>query len=103
MPSSGERRPVVTTGTMQTKEGRTMYRMRGERAELVDMSAEELPAYWLFGAVQRPQYDPLPDESVALYPHEPVLAANLVLSVRIRGVFSSSAAAAAPADLGGEQ
>lgn len=71
----------------------------------MDLSAEKLSPHRVLGAIQRPQYDPFPDEPGPLHPHEPVLAADMVLSVRVRSVPDTAATTTATvaADFGSEQ
>lgn len=71
----------------------------------MDLPAEKLSSHWLLGTVQRPQHDPFPDESLSLHPHEPVLSADMVLHVRVRGVPDAATAttAAVETNFGGQQ
>lgn len=80
---------------MQAKKGGTMYGVRCEWPKPMDLPAEKLSPHRLLGAVQRPQHDPFPDESLPLHPHEPVLAADMVLHVRVRSVPDAATAPAA--------
>lgn len=72
-----------------------MYGVRREWPESLDLPAEKLSPHRLLGAVQRPQHVPFPDESLSLHPHEPVLSADMVLHVRVRGVPDAATATAA--------
>lgn len=82
-----------------------MYGLRRKWPESMDLPAEKLSAHRMLGAVQRPQYDPFSDESLSLHPHEPVLSADMVLHVRVRGVpdaATATAAATVETNFGGE-
>lgn len=72
----------------------------------MDLPTEKLSAHWVLGAIQRSQYNSFPDESHPLHSHELVVATDMVLSVRVRGVPGTAAtttATAAKTYLSGEQ
>lgn len=68
--------------------GAALFTMRSDRSKFMDMPPQELSAHRLLGVFQRPQYVAFQSESKPLHSHESIVPTDLVLFVRIGGIFA---------------